>query len=86
VDEKAVMAGLQEILESVGVEVRCERMKGDVAFFPGGLCRLKGRPVVIINNRASQLERLMILARAVKGFDLSHIYLKPAVREFLERI
>lgn len=85
-DEKALMAGLQEILEGAGVEVRCERMKGDAAFFPGGLCRLKGRPVVIINNRASQWERLMILGRAVKGFDLAHVYLKPALREFLENV
>jgi hypothetical protein len=86
VDEKAVTAGLTELAEAAGVEVRYEKMSGDIAFYPGGLCKVKGRPVIIINSKASERERMHILARAVKGFDLSDTYIKPAIRELLERV
>jgi len=84
-DEKTLMAGLEELAEKAGVDVRYERMAGDVAFYPGGFCKVKGKPVIIINSRITGKERLQILARALKGFDLRDTYIKPAVREFLEK-
>ncbi len=85
-DDKAAVAGLAEIAEAAGIEVRFEKMSGDVAFYPGGFCKVKGRKVIIINSKASPSERVLTLARAIKGFDLSSIYIKPALRELLEKV
>jgi hypothetical protein len=52
----------------------------------GGLCRLKGENVLIINSKAAASDKIRALAEAVRHFGIDQIYILPAVREFLERI
>jgi hypothetical protein len=51
----------------------------------GGLCRVRGENILIINSKATMRDKIQALVRAVKQFDISQIYMRPALREFLGR-
>lgn len=75
---------LEEAARALGIEIRYEAFKGENALSTGGLCRLKGKYLLIVNTRSGINERIDAIASAVNRFDLSRTYLKPELREFLE--
>ena len=79
---------LEELLERFGVRIRYEAIKQDqnLAYVAGGLCVLKGEYVLIVNSSASTRERVMTLATGLKYFDLDKVYIRPDVRELLDKI
>ncbi len=87
-DENALIEQLEELIRSFGVQIRREPIKQDedLVKVVGGLCLLKGEYVLIINSKATTMERINALATALKHFDLDRIYLRPALRELLDRI
>ncbi|MFH0845029.1 MAG: hypothetical protein ABIG67_11185 [Pseudomonadota bacterium] len=84
-DETAILKQLEELAESLGITVRYETIKKEGTFYPGGLCRIKGDYVVIINSMATTRDKIEAFARAVNRFDLNQVYLKPGLRDFLQR-
>jgi hypothetical protein len=85
VDESAVLAELEELARSLDIEVRYENLRREGIFTPGGLCRVKGRYLLIIHSKALNRDKIEALAAAVTRFDLSHLYIKPGLRDFLDR-
>ncbi len=87
-DEGAIIDHLEELAERLGIQIRYEVIKQDEdsANVVGGLCLLKGKYVLIINSKATVKDRIKTLAMAVKHFDLDQIYIRPVLRELLERI
>ncbi len=85
-DENALLRQLEELAESLKVQVRYESFKGEGSFSTGGLCKLKGEYLLIINSKASVREKAEAIAGALKGFDLSQVYLRPGLREFLDTL
>jgi hypothetical protein len=85
-DEQKILEQLEEVARGLGMEVRYETMKGEGSFSPGGLCRLQGNYLLIINSRASLGEKIRAMAQAVNRFDLSQVYLLPGLRDLLERL
>ena len=83
-DENTLLSQLEELAESLHIEVRYESFKGEGAFSTGGLCKLKGEYLLIINSKASARDKVEAIAGALKGFDLSQVYLRPGLREFLD--
>ncbi len=83
-DEEALLGHLEKLAHDLGIHVRYESLKGESDFQRGGLCRLKGRSYIIIEERADTGQKVETLARALKRFDLSRIYVKPGIRDFLE--
>ena len=49
----------------------------------GGLCRVRGQPVIFLDATLSASEKLVILAQALTSLDLRGHELKPAVRAAL---
>ena len=84
VDENTLLSQLEELAHSLGIEVRYEPIKKDGSFYPGGLCRLKGECVLILNSSATLTDKVQTLAKAVNRFDLSQVYVRPGLREFLD--
>ncbi len=82
-DEKTILGLLEELCQNLGIQVRYEHIQKEGSFYPGGLCRIKGETVMIINSKAADDDKIQVLARAVTSFDLSQVYLRPALREFL---
>lgn len=84
-DEKEILNQLEELAESLGIRIRYEQLLKEGSFFPGGLCKVKGEDILIINSMAGIDDKIEILANAVVSFDLSRIYMRPALREFLSK-
>jgi len=85
-DENTLLSQLEELAQSLKIEVRYESFKGEVAFSTGGLCKLKGEYLLIINSKASVREKAEAIAGALKRFDLGQVYLRPGLREFLDGV
>jgi len=64
--------------------VRYENLEGETSFQSGGLCRVREKQFIIVNAVAPTAEKVQTLARALARFDLSRIYLKPALRDLLK--
>lgn len=79
------LAQLEALAESLDIAVRYEKIKKESAFFPGALCKVKGADMIIINSSASPEDKIEIMGRAFISFDLSQIYVLPAVRELIDR-
>ncbi len=82
--EQKRLEQLEEAAQSLGIEIRYEAFKGENSMATGGLCRLKGNYLLILNSRSGLSERVNAVASAISRFDLSGTYLKPELREFLE--
>ena len=85
-DEAALLVLLEELACGLGIEVRYESMDREAAFSSGGLCRIRGKPAIIVNRKAASQEKIKILALALNRMDLGQVYMKPALREFLEKM
>jgi len=83
-DETSVLDHLEALAYSLEIQVRYERLDSETAFPTGGLCRIKGKRYIIVNSGATTAEKVRTLTRALRRFDLSGIYLKPALRDLLE--
>jgi hypothetical protein len=88
VDESTIIDQLEELIEGFGVKIRHEAIKQDedLVRVIGGLCLLRGEYVLIINSKATTMDRIKTLATALKHFDLDEIYLRPVLRELLDKI
>jgi len=82
-DGKTILGQLEELARSLEIQVRYEPIRGEGPFYMGGLCRVKGENILIINSKATMRDKIQALVRAVKQFDLSQVYMRPALREFL---
>lgn len=51
----------------------------------GGLCRIRGRQVVLLDARAAPLEQAASLAEALVAFELEAVYMAPEARRFIEQ-
>ena len=82
-NDDAILSLLEELANNLGIQIRYEHLKKEGSFYPGGLCRIKGENIIIINSKAKTDDKIQILARGMKSFDLSQVFIKPALREFL---
>ena len=78
-DQNDLVAELESLATQLGVKVRYE--KGD---FEGGYCILKSERTVVINKKLPPSKRLSILARGLSEIGLDNVFVKPAIRDFIE--
>lgn len=86
-DDNTIIDQLEELAERFGIQIRYEAIKqdDDSINVVGGLCLLKGEHVLIINSKATLRDRIETLAKALRHFDLDQVYIKPALRELLDK-
>ena len=84
-DDHTALSQLEGLAYMLDIAVRYEKMAEEDVSNAGGLCRLKGECVIIVNSRASVKDKIQTLAKALKNFDLNDVYVRPAIRELLER-
>jgi hypothetical protein len=77
-----ILEDLLALLEGAGISVRNEAMGGG----GGGLCQMKGKQVFFVDKDSSTSDNAAHCAKAVaETVDIESIYLKPEVRDFVER-
>ncbi len=79
-----LLQSLEEVAERLDIVVREESILLEESFSPGGLCRIEGKYVLILNSRATVEEKIQVAVKALRQFNLDDIYMKPALRELLE--
>jgi hypothetical protein len=87
-DENTIIDQLEDLIKSFGIQIRHEAIKQDedLVNVVGGLCLLRGEYILIINSKATTMDRIKTMAIALKHFDLDQIYLRPVLRELLDKI
>ncbi|PKN68270.1 MAG: hypothetical protein CVU54_15400 [Deltaproteobacteria bacterium HGW-Deltaproteobacteria-12] len=83
-NEEVLLSQLTELAEKLGISVREENINLEESTGAGGLCRVEGKYILLLNSRAAVKEKNQVALRALRHFDLSSIYLKPVIRELLE--
>ncbi len=82
--EEILLIQLEELADKLGISVRDENINIEESSTNGGLCRVDGRYVLILHSRATVKEKIQVMIKALQQFDMSDIYVKPAIRELLE--
>ncbi len=77
--QEQLLRELEDLAEKCGIAIRTE--KGD---FDGGFCVLKEERIIVINKRLALQKKTSVLAQALAEVGIEEVYLKPAVREYIE--
>ena len=85
-DAPWLLEQLEQLAARLGVEVRYEYLgeRDDGPSFRSGTCRVRGEPVVIIDRYRSPVERCRLLLCELQTYDLSKVFVSPAVRRLLD--
>jgi hypothetical protein len=51
----------------------------------GGLCRVNGKYILIIHSRLTVKEKIGILTKTLKGFEMDDVFVIPVIRELLDK-
>ncbi len=79
-DSEAMLEELRETCEHLGYKIRYE--KGD---FDGGHCILKEERLLVVNRRFTTEKKIATVARALSELGVDAIFVKPAVRELIDK-
>lgn len=82
-NEEALLTQLEDLAGQLEILVRHENINTEESSSAGGLCRVAGKYILILNRKATAKEKNQIIISALKQFDLSCIYVKPFIRELL---
>lgn len=82
-DYESISDELIELLTRQGVKIRKEAVGGG----GGGFCTIKGQRTLFVDTEASWFDTAMMCAGVVETVigDLESIYLRPAVRDFIDK-
>jgi hypothetical protein len=58
---------------------------GEESHRTGGLCRIKGKYVLIMHSRLTVKEKIGVITRTLKGFETGDVYVAPVIRELLDK-
>lgn len=71
---------LESVAARLGIDLRVERIESEQLGANGGLCRIRGCPLILIDASLPIADRVEVLARALSTFDVSAIHMPPVVR------
>jgi hypothetical protein len=83
-NDEALLYQFEDLAGKLGISVRDENISIEESSSAGGLCRLEGKYVLLLNSKSTIKEKNQVMIKALQQFDLSDIYLKPVIRELLE--
>lgn len=83
-DDEYLLNQLEELAGRLGIAIRYENLNAEESTGAGGLCRLKGKYVLIIHSQTTAKEKVRIITESLKQFPISDLYVKPIIRKLLE--
>jgi hypothetical protein len=81
-----VLHELEALAARVGVAVRAEPFGEGLLSGRGGLCWVRGRPLVVMDASLPVPDRIAVLSRALARFDLDSVFVPPLVRAHIESL
>ncbi len=77
---KQMLAELEDVASKLGYKVRYE--KGN---FEGGYCLLRDAKLLVVNSRNEIERRIIIVAKSLKLIGIDDVFIKPGVRDIIEK-
>lgn len=77
--EVDLLEELSRLAQKLNIELRFSQ-----GAFTGGMVRIRGRRLFLINTELSRQAKIDLLCRELARQDLSRIFILPAVRERIE--
>ena len=74
---------LEQIAEKKSIRVSYESIGGELG--AGGLCKVKGEHRVIVDKRATDGEKVTVLAQALSRFPLDDVFMSEKTRELIQK-
>jgi hypothetical protein len=74
---------LESVAEKKKIRVSYEPIGGELG--AGGLCKVKGEHRIIVDKRATDGEKVTVLATALARFELGDVFVSEEVRELIAR-
>ncbi len=84
-DEQAMVSEITRLLEDFEVQVKVRNLEDSELSARSGMVRVRGEAVVYLHHRLDLVARIDILVDALRGFDLSDVFVSPALREMLDQ-
>jgi glycine/D-amino acid oxidase-like deaminating enzyme len=89
VSPEQMLRELERLARRLGLTVRFEAFdrggtKG--ASRRGGLCTLRGAPIVLVDAHAPTIDKVGVLCEAIARFDIEVLYIPPILRARLHRL
>ena len=84
-DDGVLLHQLEELAGKLGIEIRYGNIAVEESHRTGGLCRFKGQYVLIIHSRLTVKEKIGMIVKNLKGFEMDDVYLLPVIRELLDK-
>lgn len=72
---------LEQVAAALELTVRTQPFR--TAVFPGGLCKLRGESVVLLNSKTHEDDRALVLAEVLSAMDVTRVAMSEDAREFL---
>jgi hypothetical protein len=76
---------LEELAGKVGIEIRYGKIDVEESHRTGGLCRVQGKYFLIMHSRLTTKEKIRIIVKTLKGFEMEDVYVMPVIRELLDK-
>ena len=80
-----IYQGLKDLADRLGIIVSEQKLSTESLKVKSGLCKVRGRFVMILDKQLSIYKKSAILAAALGDVPHDAIFVIPAVREFLAR-
>jgi hypothetical protein len=77
--QEELVQDLEAVARQIGITVRFEQGN-----FEGGYCILKAQKLLLINRRLLPGRKASVLAAALREIGLENVFLKPALRAYIE--
>lgn len=77
------LAELESVAGKKNIKVSYENIGGELG--AGGLCKVKGEHRVIVDKRATDGEKVTVLAQALARFPLEDVFMSEDTRALVER-
>jgi hypothetical protein len=77
------LAELEGVAAKKNIKVTYENIGGELG--AGGLCKVKGEHRVIVDKRATDGEKVTVLAQALSRFPLEDVFMTEKTRELIEK-
>jgi hypothetical protein len=74
---------LETVAEKKSIKVSYESIGGELG--AGGLCKVKGEHRVIVDKRATDGEKVTVLAQALARFPLDDVFMSEETRALIDR-
>ncbi len=84
-DPETILRLLEQTALKLEITIRFEPISvgDDQSVSTGGLCRLRGKNILFINDNLTAGQKCTVISSALKKFDLDKIFIPPVIRDLL---